>query len=129
MEIFNIAVLSLSGLMLFIVAGFLRLVNPIKNYLNNSGIIIENEVNILSEVRGMSTLMMFGGLIVGLGAIIPAFRFTSFVVAILIFGSYAVGRLISFAIDGKPNKLIAIGLITEIVLSLVHTFCLINILD
>jgi len=51
MEIINIVVLSLSGLLLFTLAGVLRLINPIKNYWKNSGIKIENEVNILSEVR------------------------------------------------------------------------------
>ncbi len=60
MEIFNIVVLSISGLMLFTLAGLLRLINPIKNYWENSGIKIENEVNMLSEVRGMSTLMLPG---------------------------------------------------------------------
>ncbi len=128
MEIFNIVILSISGLMLFTLAGLLRLINPIGNYWKNSGIKIENEVNMLSEVRGMSALMMFGGIIILLGTLIPELTLTSFVVAILLFGGYALGRLISFSIDGKPNKMIIIGLISEVVFCSLNTFCLVSIL-
>lgn len=128
MEIFNIVVLSISGLMLFTLAGLLRLINPIENYWKNSGIKIENEVNMLSEVRGMSTVMLLGGIVIMLGAIIPELTLTSFIVAILLFGGYAIGRLLSIVIDGKPNKLIIIGLVSEVVFCSLHTFCLVNIL-
>ncbi len=84
MEIFNIVVLSFSGLMLFTLAGLLRLINPIGNYWKNSEIKIANEVNMLSEVRGMSTLMLLGGIIILLGAVIPELTLTSFIVAILL---------------------------------------------
>ena len=128
MEIFyiiNIVVLIISGLLLFVVAGVLRLINPIKNYFKNTGIKIENEVNLLSEVRGMSSLMMFGGILILLGTIIPELTITSFIVAILIFFGYAIGRLISIVIDGKPNKLLITGLISELVLGTLNVFCLI----
>jgi Domain of unknown function (DUF4345) len=125
METLNIVILSISGLLLFVVAGVLRISNPIKNYQKNSGIKIENEVNTLSEVRGMSALMMFGGLIVLLGTIIPELTITSFVVAILIFLGYAIGRLLSIVLDGKPNKLIIQGLVSELVLGTANVVCLV----
>lgn len=126
MEVLNIVILSISGLLLFVVAGVLRISNPIKVYLKNSGIKLENEVNLLSEVRGMSSVMMFGGITVLLGTIVPEMTITSFVVAILIFLGYAIGRLLSFGLDGKPNKLIIQGLITEIVLGAANVFCLVT---
>ncbi len=128
MEIFNIVVLSISGLMLLTLAGLLRLINPIGNYSKNSGIKIENEVNLLSEVRGMSALMTLGGVIILLGIIIPELRLTSFVVGILLFGGYAIGRSLSVVVDGKPNKQIISGLITEIIMSALHIFCLVKTL-
>ncbi len=128
MEIFNIVILAASGLMLFTLAGVLRLINPIGNYWKNSGIKIEKEVNMLSEVRGMSALMSLGGIIIMLGAIVPELTLTSFIVAILLFGGYAIGRLLSMGIDGKPNKLIITGLISEVVFCSLHIFCLVNIL-
>ncbi len=128
MEIIKIITLLLSGLMLFTLAGLLRLINPIENYRKNSGIKIENEVNMLSEVRGMSTVMMLGGIVIMLGTIIPELTLTSFIVAILLFGGYAIGRLLGFGIDGKPNKMIIIGLVSEIVLGSANIFCLVTTL-
>ena len=125
MDIFNIIVLGLSGLLFLTVGGF-RLSNPIKTYLKNSGIQLENEVNLLNEVRGVSAVMLFGGVIILLGILIPKLTFTSFVVATLIFLGFAVGRLLSMALDGKPNKLIIQGLIFELVLGALNVFCLVN---
>jgi len=127
MEIIKIVTLSLSGLMLLFV-GIMRLSNPIKTYLKNSGIKLENDVNVLNEMRGVSSVMLFGGIIILLGTIIPKLTTVSFVVAILIFLGFALGRLLSIGLDGKPNKLIVQGLIFELVFSATNIFCLLNTL-
>jgi hypothetical protein len=127
MEIIKIVTLSISGLLL-IFGGTTRLINPIKYYLKNTGIKLENEVNVLSEARGVSSVMVFGGIIMLLGTIVPELTITSFVVAILILLGFAFGRSLSIALDGKPNKLLIQGLISEIVLGVANIFCLINIL-
>lgn len=127
MEIVNIVALSISGLLLLTV-GTLRLSNPIKNYSKNSGIELENEINLLNEVRGVSALMLIGGITILLGTIVTKLTFTSHAIAILIFLGFAVGRLISIGQDGKPNKLIIQGLISELVLGALNVFCLVNTL-
>ncbi len=128
MNIMNIVVLSISGLLIFTFAGILRLINPIKNYQKNSGITLENEVNLLSEARGMSSVMMFGGIIIVLGIFTPKLNIISFAVAILLFLGYAFGRLLSIVLDGKPNKLLIQGLIAECVLGALNIFCLVKAL-
>jgi len=128
MEIIKIVTLSLSGLLLLFV-GAMRLSNPIKTYLKNSGIKLENDVNLLNEMRGVSSVMLFGGIIILLGTIIPKLTFASFVVATLIFIGFAIGRLLGIGLDGKPNKLIVQGLISELVLGAANIFCLVNALD
>jgi len=125
METVNIITLSISGLLLLTV-GALRLSNPIKNYSKNSGIKLDNEVNLLNEVRGVSSVMLFGGLIILLGVIVPQLTITSFIVAILILLGFAIGRLLSIRLDGKPNKLIVQGLISELILGAVNIFCLVT---
>jgi len=125
MNIFNIVVLSISGLLLFSV-GAMRLSNPIKNYLKNSGIKLENDVNLLNEMRGVSSVMLCGGIIILLGTLIPKLTLTSFVVATLLFIGFAIGRLLSMSLDGKPNKLIIQGLIFEVVLGALNIFGLVN---
>jgi len=121
-------VLAISGLLIFTFAGILRLIDPVKNYLKNTGIKLENEVNLLNEARGMSSVMMFGGIIIVLGIFVANLTVTSHIVAVLLFIGYAVGRSISIGLDGKPNKLLINGLISEIVLGALNIFCLVNIL-
>ncbi len=127
MEIFKIVILSLSGLLLFFV-GTMRLINPIKTYLKNSGVKLENDVNLLNEMRGVSSVMLLGGVIILLGTFIPELTLTSHSFAILLFLGFAMGRLLSFRLDGKPNKLIVQGLIFELILGGANTFCLVNTL-
>ena len=98
----------------------------LKKYWDYSGIKLENEVNLLNEVRGVSSVMLFGGIIILLGIIIPKLTFTSLVVAILILLGFAIGRLFSISIDGKPNKLLIQGLIFELILGSANIFCLIT---
>lgn len=127
MEIFKIVILSLSGLLLFFV-GTMRLINPIKTYLKNSGIKLENDVNLLNEMRGVSSVMLLAGVIILLGTFIPELTLTSHSFAILLFLGFAIGRVLSFGLDGKPNKLIVQGLIFELILGGANTFCLVNTL-
>lgn len=124
MEIFKIVVLAISGLLLLMV-GTLRLSNPIKNYSKNSGIKLQDEVNLLNEIRGVSSLMLLGGILILLGTIVPMFAFTSFTIASLIFIGFAIGRILSIGLDGKPNKLIIQGLVSELVLGAANVALLI----
>jgi hypothetical protein len=124
-EVFETGVLFLSGLMLLSV-GVLRLSNPIGNYAKNSGIKLENEVNLLNEVRGTSSLMLFGGATILSGIAIPQLTFASFVVATLMFLGFAFGRLLSVRLDGRPNKLIIRGLIVELAFGSLNTFGLLK---
>ena len=128
MEIINIVVLLISGLLIFTVAGMLRLISPINNFLKLSGIELANDVNLLSEARGICSVMMFGGIIIMLGTVIPELTITSFIVAILLFFGYAFGRILSILLDGKPNKQLIQGLIAEIILGSTNIFCLVNIM-
>ncbi|MDC8003897.1 DUF4345 family protein [Aureisphaera galaxeae] len=115
MEIFKIIILSLSSLLLVFV-GISRLSNPIKTYLKSSGIRLENDVNLLNEMRGVSVVMLCGGILTALGAMFSIFSFTSHVIAALIFLGFALGRIISMTADGKPNKQITQGIAFEVVL-------------
>lgn len=123
MEIFKIVILSLSGLLLFFV-GTMRLMNPIKTYLKNSGIQLEKDVNLLNEIRGVSAVMLATGLIVLLGTIIPELRVISHSFAILLFIGFFIGRLVSIVVDGKPNKQTLQNLIFEPLFGIANIFCL-----
>ncbi len=126
METINIIILSVSGLLLLMV-GTLRLSSPIKNYAKNSGITLPNDVDLLNEMRGIGALMFMGSIIILLGIIVPELTTSSFVVATMIFLGFALGRVVSSSADGKPNKKIIQGLISELVLGATNAYCLISI--
>ncbi|WP_298480778.1 DUF4345 domain-containing protein [uncultured Maribacter sp.] len=126
MEIVGIIVLSLSALLLIFI-GISRLSNPVNTYLKNSGIQLENDASLLNEMRGVSSVMLFAGIIIALGIFIAKLTLTSHIIAILIFIGFVIGRIISLKADGKPSKQITQGIIFELVLGLANVFCLINI--
>lgn len=125
MEIIKIVILSLSALLLLFV-GLSRLGNPINTYSKNSGINLDNNVDLLNEIRGISALMLCGGIIVALGVFVKSLTMTSFVVGALIFVGFLVGRLVSIAADGKPNKQIVSGILFEVILGAANVFGLVS---
>lgn len=127
METIKIIILSLSGLMLLFV-GLMRLTNPVKTYLKNSGIKLENDTDLLNEMRGVSAVMLCSGILILLGTILPQLTLTSFIIAILIFIGFALGRIISMSADGKPNKQLTQGIIFELVLGGANVFGLFSLL-
>lgn len=126
MEIFSIIILSLSSLLLIFV-GIMRLSNPVKTYLKNSGIKLENDASLLNEMRGVAAVMLCAGIIVLFGTFTERLTFTSHFVASLIFIGFVIGRLISLKIDGKPSSQITQGIIFELVLGAANIFCLMYI--
>lgn len=129
MQIFNVVVLLLSGLLLTY-AGSMRLFKPIKSfclkmYLDDPAIKLKAKVDVFNEMRGAGSSIVLGGVVVILGAIIPELMLTGFIVAIVIFIGHAIGRLVSLKFDGKPNAQLAQGLGSELVLGAANIFCLV----
>jgi len=84
-----------------------------------------NEAN---KTYKAGALTFFAGVIILLGIFLPEMRITSFIVAIIIFFGFTVGRIISILLDGKPNKNLIQGLFSEIIFSILNTFCLVKLL-
>ncbi len=126
MEIVTIVTLALSGLLLSVV-GASRLSNPINAYLKNSGITLAKEVDLLNEMRGVSGVMLVGGVLILLGILLPQLTFTSHMVGVLLFLGFALGRILSMRVDGQPNKQIVQGLIFELVFGALNVVCLVLI--
>jgi len=126
MEIFTIVVLSLSGFLLTMV-GLLRLTKPIDTYSKNSGITLSNDVNLLNEMRGVSAVMLCSGVIILSGIFLNQIRIHSIVIAIIVFIGFAIGRIVSLIIDGKPNKQLIQGLIFELVFGALNIFAFLNL--
>ena len=111
----------------------MRLINPqkgnfLQTYLSNLDNKLENDTDLVNEIRGVGAVMLVSGIFILLGIVIPDFRFTSFAVATAIFFGVVLGRLISFVVDGKPSQDVIKATIAEIVISLLNIFCLIDLL-
>ncbi len=124
MEIIKLIILGLSGLLLTFV-GLMRMTNPIKSYLKNSGIKLNNDTDLLNEIRGVGSLMLCSGVIVLLGTVLPILTAYSLFVASLIFLGFLIGRLFSRFVDGKPNKQLVTGMFSELILGSANLFLLI----
>lgn len=127
MEVFKIITLSLSALLLLFV-NISRLSNPIKTFSKNSGIELPNDTNLLNEVRGVSAMNLCAALLIALGIFMSDVTTPSFVLACLLFIGFALGRMISMAVDGKPSKQLVQGLGFELVFGALNAVCLISIL-
>ncbi len=79
-------------------------------------------------MRGAGASLAIGGIIILLGIFITKLMLASFIVAIVIYLGYAIGRLVGLRTDGKPNKDIVQGLKSELVLGGANIFCLVNTL-
>lgn len=121
MNIFTIALLSISGLLLTFI-GALRLTNPIQTFAKASGITLNNDVDLLSEARAIGGTMMLCGATMLAGAFVPALTPPSFAIASVIFFGFALGRSLGYVKDGRPNNQLLLGLATEITLGSLHTF-------
>ena len=130
MKIFKIVVLTLSGLALFYACS-MRLINPtravfLQTYFENTANSQVINIDLLSEIRGVGSVMFFGAIIAFIGAIRADFRLTSFVVVTLIFGGVVFGRSLSLIIDGMPNEDLIRATTAEIVLAALNMFCLLQ---
>ena len=128
METFEILVLSLSGLALFY-ASSMRLIYPVKahflqTYLAKPHNDLNRDQDLVNEIRGVGAVMLLAGIIILLGTVVPNLRTISFVVATTIFLGVALGRLISFGLDGPPSPAVVRGTSAEMLLSTLNIFCL-----
>jgi hypothetical protein len=117
-------ILILLGLLL-IVIGSWRLFDPIA-FFENSGIVLSNEVGLLSEARATGGAVVGFGLIIILGAFNKRLSYTSTISAIVIFLGFGIARLIGFGLDGIPGEGIIQGIIIEFVLGLLSVFALLK---
>lgn len=124
METYGMIVHGLSALMLIMIGG-LRLSNPIKNYEKNSGITLPNQVDLLNELRGTSGVMLLSG--IALGLFMKSLNLTAYVVALIVFVGFLIGRVLSIAADGKPNKQISQGIWFEVAFGILNIVGLISL--
>jgi hypothetical protein len=117
-------ILILLGLLLTVI-GSRRLFNPIA-FFENSGIVLSNDVGLLSEARATGGAVVGFGLVILLGAFNRRLSYTSTIAAIVIFLGFGIARLIGFGLDGNPGEGVIQGIVIEFVLGLLAVFAFIK---
>jgi len=107
-------ILIVLALTLVIFGGW-RLLDPIGFYAF-SGLELSDDAGLLSEVRGAGGIIMACGIVVGLGAVRPAWSRTSVALAAVVFLSLGLGRLLGVALDGSPGADVIQGMAIELIL-------------
>lgn len=111
------AALFLSGAIAATIGGMILIVPA--TFYASYGIEVSGNPSALNETRASGGLLFALGILVLSGAFAPALRFTSSLVAILIYTSYGLSRLIGFTLDGWPNTGIIEAAVIEIVVALI----------
>jgi hypothetical protein len=91
-----------------------------------AGINLGKDINLLSELRAPSGLLLVGGILIILGAFYSKLTFTSILLSCLIYLSYGFSRLVSIIFDGFPSESLQIALIAEFLVGLISLFVLIR---
>ena len=115
-------ILFLQGVLL-ILLGSWRMVDP-EGFFANSELILSPEAGLLSEARGTGGVVLLFGLLIFLGSILKALRFTAALASICLFFGFACGRLLGWNFDGDPGSPIIQGMIMEFLMALLTLFAL-----
>lgn len=109
--------LFLSGIIAISIGGSLMLIP--ETFQGSNGIMLNNDVNLLSEVRAPGGALFAGGIIITLGIFVSKLRFTSIVLSSLIYFSYGISRIVGMLIDGIPNESLVAATAIEIIFGLI----------
>ena len=82
-------------------------------------------VNLLNEVRAAGGMLLFGGLLIGAGAFSKQLAFSSTLLAVVVYLSYGLSRLLSIVLDGVPNASLPGIAALEIAIGLICVFTLV----
>jgi len=91
-----------------------------------SGLILSNDIGLLSEARGAGGAVAGFGLLILFGAFNRRLSFTATIAAMVLYLGFGLARLLSFALDGNPGEMVVTGMIGEFVFGAVAAFALLK---
>lgn len=83
------------------------------------GIDPTGQVNLLNELRSHGLSLIGAGLFIASGAFLPRFASAATIVAVALFLSYGLSRLIAVVLDGVPSSSLLAAAGVEIVIALI----------
>jgi len=117
------AMLIFSGVLLIFLGGA-YLFTPIEFYNSANQTDISGKINLLSEIRASGGALLFGGLLVLLGAFKPQLTYTSTVISIMIWLGYGLARVLAIFADGMASEALFVVMLIEIMIGVAGIFAI-----
>ncbi|WP_170550679.1 DUF4345 domain-containing protein [Ruegeria atlantica] len=109
-------ILGMSGLTAFAI-GLAITLDP-QTFYANYGIVLSPQPNLMSELRAPAANLAVLGLIILCGACYQKLVQTSALLGATVFSAFALGRTVSFVLDGLPSDSILAAFAIEVFLAL-----------
>ena len=97
-------------------------------FLASYDVVLPADAALRSELRSGGVLLLALGLLVGVGAFVPRLALVSAIVATIGYGAYALGRALSWVIDGDPGPGLLVAGLTELLLAAASGWVLLRLL-
>ncbi|MHA7057712.1 DUF4345 domain-containing protein [Aquimarina sp. M1] len=123
-RIFTKVLLIISGAT-GIVIGYCLLFSPVA-FEASAGISLGDDINLLSEIRAPSGLLLIGGIVIISGAFFSKLKVHSIRLSCLLYLSYGFSRLVSILFDGFPSESLQIALFVELFIGFISLFVLLR---
>lgn len=85
------------------------------SFQSSAGIVLGDNLSLLSETRAPGSLLFIGGVIVLGSAFKSKWRYLGLVLTALMYLGYGIGRTISLVVDGIPHQSLLIALVLELI--------------
>ena len=92
----------------------------------SAGIILGEDINLLSEMRASGGAILATGILIILGVLIPKLAYLSVVLSSLMYLSYGASRIFGMMVDGMPNNSIVAATTAEIIIGLISILVLLK---
>ena len=109
--------LFLSGMLLLVFGGTILLL-PHAFYAND-GISLGNDPSLLSEIRASGGLLTGSSLVILFGTFRPSLRSLAVILAVLVYGSFGISRLLGMVLDGMPSDGLIIATAIELIIAVI----------
>lgn len=111
-----ISFLIISGLIAVVIGAGLLCI-PIE-FESSADVILNNDVNLLSELRATGGGLLASGILIVLGAFIRRLAFTSVIISTILYLAYGTGRILGMIVDGIPSEGLIQATVAEIVIGI-----------
>ena len=106
--------LAIAGFIGFAIGGALLFVPA--EFQATAGIVLGDDVNLLSDTRAAGGTLFVAGLVIALGVFTPRMVHTSLVLSGLIYLSYGASRVLGLMLDGMPQSSLVAAMVVEIII-------------